>query len=120
VHDHPGGLVDGDEVPVLVKDGERDGLRDERDRLGRRGREGHLVAGSQLPARPGRPPVHGDLALVDPALQLRAAEGERLGGEERIEAFVGVRRRDDEAVRYQIFDFRWPFDLISTSTMARS
>jgi hypothetical protein len=123
VDDQPGRLVDDDQVVVLEQDHERHrlGLGDQR--RGRPHPHDDLVAGAQLDARLGcRRAADEDVALVDQALDLRAAQLGQPRGDERVEP-LGDRRvagLDAEAMLYQILDFTCPLDFTRTSTIARS
>jgi len=63
--DEAGRLVDDEEVRVLVDHVERDGLRDERERLGRRNRQADQAPTLEPGAGPGRAPVDGDTSVPD-------------------------------------------------------
>jgi hypothetical protein len=67
------------------------------------------------------------VTVFDQALDLRSRQVRKRTCDDRVEASPRLLRGDDELVRlaalvvvYQIFDLTWPFDLISTSTIARS
>ena len=79
VDDDPCGLVDREQVVVLVQHGERHLLGEKRRRVGRRRREldGDAVAAQQpLRRLAARLPVHGDLARPHPSGRLDAAHRE--------------------------------------------
>ena len=91
MHGEALGLVDDDEVRVLVDDRERDGLRLGLGRLGRRHAHDDSFAGLHS-----RPEVVHDFSIArhgpgaDQRLQARAAEVRQTPGQEPVEALAGL------------------------------
>ncbi len=121
--DHARGLVEDDQVAVLVEDAEREILR-----LGGRGhRSGELELDLLAPANAGgglhRLAEHPHLPGLDQVAQAGAAEiGER-GDEVLIEPLAPRLGRHGVAAdlgAHQIFDFTCPFERTTMSTIARS
>ncbi len=89
VDDHPGRLVEDDEVPVLVEDRQREVLRDRPGRLRRRHLDLERVPGAQPHRGLRRPARDARVARLDEPLHARARE---VGGEPRerdVEARAG-------------------------------
>ncbi len=66
VYDETGGLVDDDQVAIVVKHGEGYGLRQGcRLRIGRRRRDRDMITGNDLGIRTNLAPLHGDIPILD-------------------------------------------------------
>src|SRR5579859_322677 len=113
MHDHPGRLVDHDDVLVLIHDVEVDGLGGRG--AGTRGRHLELdhVAGRHVVGGARRHPVDHDPALLDQAEGRRAADAFRMLGEKTVEPRRGHVGR--QAVRG--FRIRYPSANSTTPTL---
>ncbi len=95
MNDKPGGLVDDDEVIILIDHGKRDGLA-LRPRGDRR-RDKHFDAGPRFDAMAGLHygrPVHAHPAIGDERLKAGAAHVHKTPAQHAIEAFAGIGRAD--------------------------
>jgi hypothetical protein len=120
-------FVDDDELGILVEHDERNRLGQDLEWLRRRNADLDRVAFLH-PQRLRRDrAADRDVTVFDQALDLRSRQVRKRTCDDRVEASPRLLRGDDELVRlaalvvvYQIFDLTWPFDLVSTSTIARS
>jgi hypothetical protein len=119
---HPGGLVEDQEICVLVEHGEGQILRKDLARLGRWDVEGDPVAGPDPGGGPGRAPGERHAPLLEEALRVGAGELGSEPGQREVQADPGELGGDRELSQacYQILDFTCPLDFRITSTMARS
>jgi hypothetical protein len=137
MHHQPGGLVDHDEVCVLVHDGERNRLGLYVRRHGGGGQPGHALADLHLPRGDRRLAIHRHRTLADVPGQLRAGHPGDAACDVEIEARSGSVGIDGPGLPagtvssslpsgwarrgvYQIRDFTCPLAFNITSTRARS
>ncbi len=119
---HAGGLVEDQQIGVLVEHGEGQILGQDLGRLRRRDVEGDPVAGPDPGGGPGRAPGQHHAPLLEEALGVGAGELGGEPGEREVQADPGELGGDRELSQacYQILDFTCPLDFRITSTMARS
>ncbi len=91
MRDQPGGLVDDQQVVVLVQHGQRDALGDERGVHGGRLLPGDHVRRAQGLARLGRAAVEPDVPLADQRLHARARQVRQRPGQEPVEPVARLR-----------------------------
>ena len=90
MHDHPGGLIYGDQVVIFIQDSERDVFRlgAQRSKLG--GLHFNRVFAADQVRGPALGPVHAHAPTPDPLLNARPAECRQTLMEHLVEPFAGV------------------------------
>ena len=120
MNDHPGGLVDDDEVPVLKENLQREVLCQGLHRAGLRHREDENLPALEAHGGLQSPPTERHRALFEEALETRTGELREDPREVQVHPLPARAPGDHVLALYQIFDFTCALGLRMTSTTARS